>query len=112
MEPSSIDDRSLAASRDQPLVLLRQQTLSPGWAQLLAKNVVLIGGPVVVQGRSIGSLGEHSFEAKQNLGQIVMGDDHQPVGFLPVGTDLAEKHIGRDADRAGEALADLVAQRV
>jgi hypothetical protein len=52
------------------------------------------------------------FEAKQNLGQIVMGDDHQPVGFLPVGTDLAEKHIGRDADRAGEALADLVAQRV
>jgi hypothetical protein len=29
---------------------------------------------------------------------------------LHVGRELAEKHIGRDADRAGEAFADLLAQ--
>jgi hypothetical protein len=34
-----------------------------------------------------------------------------PSGFLQIGTDLAEKDVRRDADRAGEALADLVAQR-
>jgi hypothetical protein len=33
-----------------------------------------------------------------------------PSGFLQIGTDLAKKHIGRDADRAGEAFAELVAQ--
>jgi hypothetical protein len=49
-------------------------------------------------------------EAEQNLRQVVLGDNHQPVGFLQVGTDLAEKHVGRNADRAGEAFADLLAQ--
>ena len=39
-----------------------------------------------------------------------MGDDDEPVRLLQIGADLAEKHIGRDADRAGEALADLLAQ--
>ena len=34
----------------------------------------------------------------------------QPVRLLQVGPDLAEKHVRRDADRAGEAFADLVAQ--
>lgn len=33
-----------------------------------------------------------------------------PSGFLQIGADLAEKDIGRDADRAGEAFADLLAQ--
>jgi hypothetical protein len=32
------------------------------------------------------------------------------VGLLQIGTDLAEKHIGRDADRAGKAFADLLTQ--
>ncbi|MGA8754756.1 MAG: hypothetical protein WB611_00255, partial [Stellaceae bacterium] len=41
------------------------------------------------------------FEAEQNVGQIVMGDDDQPVRLLQVGADLGEKDIGRDADRAG-----------
>ena len=50
------------------------------------------------------------FEAEQNVGQIVMGDDDQPVRLLQIGADLAEKDVGRDADRAGEALADLLAQ--
>ena len=49
-------------------------------------------------------------EAEQNSGQVVLGDDHQPVGLLQVGPDLAEKHVRRDADRAGEAFADLLAQ--
>ena len=44
------------------------------------------------------------------LGQIVMRDDDQPVRLLQIGADLAEKDVGRDADRAGEALADLLAQ--
>ena len=39
-----------------------------------------------------------------------MGDDDQPVRLLQVGADLAEKDVGRDADRAGEAFADLLAQ--
>jgi hypothetical protein len=29
---------------------------------------------------------------------------------LQVGADLAEKHVRREADRAGEAFADLLAQ--
>jgi hypothetical protein len=40
----------------------------------------------------------------------VLGDHHQPVRLLQVEVDLAEKHIRRDADRAGEAFADLLAQ--
>jgi hypothetical protein len=40
-----------------------------------------------------------------------MGDDDQPVRLLQIGADLAEEDIRRDADRAGEALADLLAQR-
>ena len=51
------------------------------------------------------------FEAQQNLRQVVLRDDDQPVRLLQVGPDLAEKHVGRDADRAGEAFADLLAQR-
>ena len=50
------------------------------------------------------------FETEQNPGQIVMRDDDQPVRLLQVGADLAEKDVRRDADRAGEALADLLAQ--
>ena len=50
------------------------------------------------------------FEAEQNVGKIVMGDDDKPVRLLQIGADLAEKHVGRDADRAGEAFADLLAQ--
>jgi hypothetical protein len=49
-------------------------------------------------------------EAEQNSGQVVLGDHHEPVGLLQVGPDLAEKHVRRDADRAGEAFADLLAQ--
>jgi hypothetical protein len=45
---------------------------------------------------------------KQNIGQVIFGDDDQAVRFLQVGPDLAEEYIGRDADRAGEAFADLV----
>jgi hypothetical protein len=50
------------------------------------------------------------FEAEQNLGQVILGDDDESVRLLQVGAHLAEKNIGRDADRAGEALADLLAQ--
>jgi nucleotidyltransferase/DNA polymerase involved in DNA repair len=39
------------------------------------------------------------FAAEQNFGQVIFGDDDQPVRLLQVGPDLAEKHIGRDADR-------------
>ena len=48
------------------------------------------------------------FETEQNPRQVIFGDDDQPVRFLQVGTDLAEKHVQRDADGGGEALADLV----
>jgi hypothetical protein len=51
------------------------------------------------------------FEAQQNLRQVVFGDNDQPVGLLQVGTDFAEKDIRRDADRTGQAFADLLAQR-
>jgi hypothetical protein len=51
------------------------------------------------------------FEAEENIRQVVFRDDGEAVGLLQVETDLAEKHVGRDADRAGEAFADLVAQR-
>jgi hypothetical protein len=50
------------------------------------------------------------FEAEQNLWQVLLGDDDEPVRLLQVGADLAEKNIGRDADRAGEAFADLLAK--
>jgi hypothetical protein len=50
------------------------------------------------------------FEAEQNVRQVVFSDDNEPVRFLQVGPDLAEKHIGRDADRTGEAFAKLLAQ--
>jgi hypothetical protein len=49
------------------------------------------------------------FEAEQNLGQVVLGDDDKPVRLLQVGADLAEKDVRRDADRASEALANLLA---
>jgi hypothetical protein len=45
------------------------------------------------------------FETEQNVRQVVVGDDNEPVRFLQIGPDLAEKHVGRDADRAGEAFA-------
>jgi hypothetical protein len=48
-------------------------------------------------------------EAEQDSGQVLLGDDDEPVGLLQVGPDLAEKRIGRDADRAGEALPYLLA---
>jgi hypothetical protein len=51
------------------------------------------------------------FEAEQNLRQIVMRDDDQPVRLLQIGADLAEKDAGRDADRARKAFADLLVQR-
>jgi hypothetical protein len=51
------------------------------------------------------------FEAEQNVGQLVMGDDDKSVRLLQVGTDLAEEDVRREADRAGEAFADLLAQR-
>jgi hypothetical protein len=51
------------------------------------------------------------FETQQNIGQIVLRDDDQPVRLLQVGTDLAEKDVRGDADRAGEALSHLVPQR-
>jgi hypothetical protein len=50
------------------------------------------------------------FEAEQSIGQVVFGDDDQAVRFPQSGTDFAEKHIRRDADRTGEAFADLIAQ--
>jgi hypothetical protein len=31
------------------------------------------------------------FEAEQNFGQFVMGDDGEPVGLLQIGADLPEK---------------------
>jgi hypothetical protein len=46
------------------------------------------------------------FEAEQNLGQVLLRDDDQPVRLLQIGADLAEKDVRRDADRAGEALAN------
>jgi hypothetical protein len=49
-------------------------------------------------------------EAEQNPGQVVLGYDDQPVWLLQVGADLAEKHVRREADRAGEAFAYLLAQ--
>jgi hypothetical protein len=51
------------------------------------------------------------FEAEQDAGQIVMRDDDETVRLLLIGADFAEKDVGREADRAGEALADLLAQR-
>ena len=51
------------------------------------------------------------FEAQQNLRQVVLGDDDEAVGLLQIGADLAEKDVRRDADRTGEAFADLLAQR-
>ena len=39
-----------------------------------------------------------------------MGDDDEPVRLLQVGANLAEKDVRREADRAGEAFADLLAQ--
>jgi hypothetical protein len=44
------------------------------------------------------------------MSEVVGGDDDQSVGLLQVGAHLAEKDIGREADRAGEAFADLIAQ--
>jgi len=52
------------------------------------------------------------FEAEKDVGQVVFGDDDKPVGLLQVRTDLAEKDVGREADRAGEAFTDLLAQRL
>jgi hypothetical protein len=49
-------------------------------------------------------------KAEQNVGQIIPSDDDQPVGFLQVGPDLAEKDVRRETDRAGEAFADLLTQ--
>jgi hypothetical protein len=49
-------------------------------------------------------------EAAQYAGQISLGDDDEPVRLLHVGPDLAEEHIRRQADRTGEAFADLLAQ--
>jgi hypothetical protein len=37
-------------------------------------------------------------------------DDDEAVRLLQVGADLAEKDVQREADRAGEAFADLLAQ--
>ena len=34
----------------------------------------------------------------------------EPVRLSQIRTDLAEKHVWRDADRAGEAFADLFTQ--
>jgi hypothetical protein len=51
------------------------------------------------------------FEVEQNAGQVVMRHDNEAVRLLQVGPDLAEKDVGRDADRAGKAFADLLAQR-
>ena len=50
------------------------------------------------------------FEAEQDAGEIVVRDDDQAVRLLQVGSDLAEKDVRREADRAGEAFADLIAQ--
>src|SRR5882672_9906786 len=44
-------------------------------------------------------------EPEQDARQILGCDDDQAVRLLNVGTDLAEKYVGRDADRAGEAFA-------
>ena len=44
------------------------------------------------------------------VGQVILCDDDEPVRLLNVGTDLAEKHVRCKADRAGEAVADLLAQ--
>jgi hypothetical protein len=49
-------------------------------------------------------------EPEEDVGQFVVGDDDQAVRLLQIGTDLAEKNIRREADRAGEAFADLLAQ--
>jgi hypothetical protein len=47
---------------------------------------------------------------EQNAKQVFLGYNHQAVGLLQIGTDLAEKDVRCDADRAGKALADLLAQ--
>jgi hypothetical protein len=49
------------------------------------------------------------FEAEQDVGKVVPGDDDEAVRLLQIGTDLAEKDVRREADRAGKALADLIA---
>jgi hypothetical protein len=49
-------------------------------------------------------------EAQQNVRQIVERDDDEPVRLLQIGPDLAEKDVWRQADRAGVAFADLLAQ--
>jgi hypothetical protein len=48
----------------------------------------------------------------ENLRQVLLGDDNQPVGFLQVGTDLAEKYVRGDAHRTGEATACIRRRRV
>jgi hypothetical protein len=40
-----------------------------------------------------------------------MRNHDKPVRLLQIGADLAEKDVGRDADRTGEVFADLLAQR-
>ena len=50
------------------------------------------------------------FEREQYVGQLVGGYDDQAVRLLQIGADLAEKDVRRDADRAGETFADLLAQ--
>jgi hypothetical protein len=49
-------------------------------------------------------------QPEQHLRQVGFGDENEAVRLLHIGRDLAEEHIGRDADRAGEAFADLRAQ--
>jgi hypothetical protein len=49
-------------------------------------------------------------EAERNVGQLVIGDDDKAIRLLQIGTDLAEKDVRREADRAGEAVSDLLPQ--
>jgi len=51
-------------------------------------------------------------KAEQDAGEVSLGDDDKPVRLLQIGPDLAEKHVRRDADRAGKAFAHLLPQRL
>src|SRR5665213_3084209 len=51
------------------------------------------------------------FEAKQDVRQLVVRDDDQPIRLLQVGADLAEEHVRRETDGTGHALTDLLTKR-
>jgi hypothetical protein len=74
-------------------------------AELADVEDAVLRQPALHLGADPGDLAQ--LEVVEAVRELIGGEHHQPVGLLQIGGELGEQPVGRDADRTGQAFADI-----